>query len=309
MPTPLFANHPGVGVTISSSPAADPVADARHAEALGFDLVTVHRDVPHGPPPSLETWTLLTWIAAHTSRVLVAPAVLALPNRHPAVLAKMAETLDRLSGGRLVVALGAGGAVNDSAFDAFGLAHRSAAEKVAATEEAIDVLRGLWRPPRRGLSYRGAHFTTTAAEIQPRPDRPIPLWLGAFGTRMLDLVGRKADGWLPSWFLLGPERAARGLRQVRDAAARAGRDPDALTYGCNVGVLVQEGAAPGQGRMAGGPEVLARQLAELVDAGFTFLNLWPAGDAAAQRAQRERLAHEVLPVLRAYLQTGQGARS
>ena len=285
---------PEVGISISSSPDADPVAEARHAEALGFDVVTVHRDVLHGPPPSLEMWTLLTWIAARTTTVRLAPNVLALPNRHPAVLAKMAETLDRLAGGRLILALGGGAAINREAFGALGLAQRSARETVAATEEAIEVIRGLWRQP--GFSHPGDHFTTRAADLQPRPARPIPIWLGAFGPRMLDLVGRQADGWLPSLFLLEPEQAYRSLDRVRRAASRAGRDPEGLVYGYNVGVLVREGAASTRGLVAGGPEEVAGQLAGFARGGFSFLNLSPAGDGAEQR---ERLAQEVLPVLRA----------
>jgi hypothetical protein len=155
----LFNARPGIGITISSSSSsgADPVAEARHAEALGFDMVSVHRDVLHGPPPSLETWTLLTWLAAHTTTVKLAPNVLALPNRHPAVLAKMAETLDRLAGGRLILALGGGAPINHQAFGAFGLARRSPDETVAATEEAIDVIRGLsHRRPNHPVSLTRA---------------------------------------------------------------------------------------------------------------------------------------------------------
>ncbi|HEX8859614.1 MAG TPA: LLM class flavin-dependent oxidoreductase [Actinomycetes bacterium] len=293
----LFNARPGIGITVSSSPGADTVAEARHAEALGFDAVTVHRDVLHGPPPSLETWTLLTWLAANTTTIKLAPNVLALPNRHPAVLAKMAETLDRLAGGRLILALGGGAPINHQAFGAFGLARRSPAETVAATEEAIDILRGLWR--QQGFSYAGRHFTTNGAELQPRRVSPPPIWLGAFGPRMLDLVGRKADGWLPSLFLLEPERAYRSLDRIRETASRAGRDPEALTYGLNVSVLVKEGAAAiGTNRqIAGAPEEVAEQLARFVSQGFSFLNLSlsPAADGVEQR---ERLAREVLPILR-----------
>jgi alkanesulfonate monooxygenase SsuD/methylene tetrahydromethanopterin reductase-like flavin-dependent oxidoreductase (luciferase family) len=296
--TSMFGARPGVGVTISSSTSAgaDPVAEAQHAEALGFDVVTVHRDVLHGPPPSLETWTLLAWLAAHTTTVRFAPNVLALPNRHPAVVAKMAETLDRLAGGRLILALGGGAAVNHAAFGAFGLARRSGRETVTATEEAIDIIRGLWAQP--GFSYAGSHFATSGADLQPRPARPIPIWLGAFGPHMLDLVGRKADGWLVSLGLLEPEQAYRGLDRIRAAASGAGRDPATLTYGCNIGVLVKEGSASTtrRGLVAGGPEEVAGQLAGFVRRGFSFLNLSPAGDGVEQR---ERLAREVLPILRA----------
>jgi alkanesulfonate monooxygenase SsuD/methylene tetrahydromethanopterin reductase-like flavin-dependent oxidoreductase (luciferase family) len=210
----------------------------------------------------------------------------------------MAETLDRLAAGRLILALGGGAVSNHQAFDAFGLARRSPRETVAATEEAIDVLRGLWRQPN--FSYAGHHFTTSGAEVQPRPTRPPPIWLGAFGPRMLDLVGRKADGWLPSLFLLEPERAYWSLDRIREVASRAGRDPEALTYGYNIGVLIKEGAAAPatRGQIAGSPQEVARQLAGFVSRGFSFLNLSlsPAADGVEQR---ERLAREVLPVLRA----------
>src|SRR5207248_1119366 len=96
----------GINIHTWAQPGSDPVAEALHAEQLGFDAVTVHRDVLHGSEPSFEMWTLLTWLAARTSRIGVVSNVLALPNRHPATLAKMAETFDRLSGGRLVLNLG-----------------------------------------------------------------------------------------------------------------------------------------------------------------------------------------------------------
>jgi alkanesulfonate monooxygenase SsuD/methylene tetrahydromethanopterin reductase-like flavin-dependent oxidoreductase (luciferase family) len=293
----LFRTRPGIGITISGAPDADPVAEARHAEALGFDAVSVHRDVLSGPPPSSEMWTLLTWLAAHTTKVRLLPDVLALPNRHPAVLAKMAETLSRLSGGRLILGLGGGAPINHGAFGAFGLARRSPAETVAATAEALEVIKGLWRRP--DFTHAGEHFTVTEADLAPRPSEPIPVWLGAFGPRMLDLTGRGADGWLPSMFLLEPPLAYRSLERVRRAADRAGRDPDDLVYGYNVGVLVQEGAPPTRGLLAGGPEEVAERLAELVGGGFSFLNLAPLRDGAAQR---ERLAHEVLPLLRKRLE-------
>jgi alkanesulfonate monooxygenase SsuD/methylene tetrahydromethanopterin reductase-like flavin-dependent oxidoreductase (luciferase family) len=134
----------GVNIHTSIQPGVDPVTEALNAEQLGFDVVTLHGDVLHGSDPSFELWTLLSWVAASTSRSRVAPVVLALPNRHPAVLAKMAETLDRLSGGRLILVLGAGGPMNESAYKAFGLAQRSPREKVEALEEALDILRCLW---------------------------------------------------------------------------------------------------------------------------------------------------------------------
>jgi alkanesulfonate monooxygenase SsuD/methylene tetrahydromethanopterin reductase-like flavin-dependent oxidoreductase (luciferase family) len=164
---------------------------------------------------------------------------------------------------------------------------------VAAFEESLDVMRGLWRTT--SFSYSGAHFRTAEAELRPPADRAVPIWLGAYGPRMLDLTGRKADGWLPTMFLLEPEAAFGALRRVREAALNAGRDPDRLTYGYNVGVAVGEAASPGRAVIAGDPEQVARALAELVRGGFTFLNLSPAGDGVEQR---ERLARDVLPLVR-----------
>src|SRR5437588_11461413 len=99
----------GVNIPTSAAAGADPVAAARHAEELGFDFVS-SSDHPGGTSPNFETWTMLSWIAATTSRVHVATRVLGVPYRNPAMVAKMAETLARLSRGRLILGLGGGSA-------------------------------------------------------------------------------------------------------------------------------------------------------------------------------------------------------
>src|SRR5215472_10069601 len=123
----LNVPSPGFGITLHTAirPGLDQATEALEAEQLGYDVVTLHRDAIHGNDPSFENWTLLTWLAARTTRIKVAPVVLALPHRHPAVLAKMAETLDRLSGGRLILVLGSGGQMNEPAYRALGLDQRS----------------------------------------------------------------------------------------------------------------------------------------------------------------------------------------
>src|SRR5437867_5920593 len=108
----------GLNVSTSAVPEADPVAQARRAEELGFDFVSAN-DHPSGTTPTFELWTMLAWIAAATSRIRVASRVLGVPYRPPAMVAKMAETLDRLSGGRLI--LGMGGGSGDEELRAFGL--------------------------------------------------------------------------------------------------------------------------------------------------------------------------------------------
>jgi alkanesulfonate monooxygenase SsuD/methylene tetrahydromethanopterin reductase-like flavin-dependent oxidoreductase (luciferase family) len=289
---------PGFGITLHTTirPGLDQVAEALDAEQLGYDVATLHRDAIHGDDLSFENWTLLSWLAAHTTRVGVAPLVLALPHRHPAVLAKMAETLNRLCGGRLILVLGGGGPMNEPAYQALGLESRSPGEKVEALEEAIEILRGLWSTS--GFTYPGKHFRTEGATIEPKPGHAIPIWLGVFGDRMLDLVGRKADGWLPSYQFLAPEQAYRKLERLRRAAEHAGRNPDQLTYGYTIPVLVEKGSVTSRGQIAGSAQEVARQLADVVRHGFSFLNLWPVGEAANQRGL---LAREVLPSVRDFV--------
>jgi alkanesulfonate monooxygenase SsuD/methylene tetrahydromethanopterin reductase-like flavin-dependent oxidoreductase (luciferase family) len=183
--------------------------------------------------------------------------------------------------------------MNDDSFRAIGLDVRSPRQKVAALEEALDVIHGLWSTQR--FSYSGDHFQTAAAELRPRPDHRIPIWLGAFGPRMLELTGRKADGWLPTMHWLPPDAAVAGMRRVQAGAGNAGRDPANLTYGYNVAVAVEEGAKPARGLVAGTPTAVATQLAELIGTGFNVLNFMPVGDP---RRQRERLANEVVPLIR-----------
>lgn len=281
-----------MGYTISTSAGegADPVADAREVEDLGFDFVSM-TDHLHGEHPTFETWTLLTWVAAATSRVRLVTNVLGLPYRPPAVVAKMAESLHRLTGGRLVLGLGAGG--SDAEFEAFGLGSMQPGVKVQALDEAIAGIRSLWGGPHVELD--GEHVRLRGATITPRPAGPIPIWLGAYGPRMLELVGREADGWLPSMPFAPPERL-RGMRaRVRRAAEAAGRDPVELTYAYNVVVHVgrhQEGRPV----LSGSPDEVGTELLGLVDRlGLDAVNIWTAGD---ERRQREALG-EVLPALRA----------
>ncbi len=287
---------PGFGMNIHTTiqPGIDPIAETLHAEKLGIDVVTLHRDVINDSNASFEMWTLLTWLSARTTRIKLAPVILALPNRHPAVLAKMAETLDRLSGGRFILALGAGGPMNEPGYQSLGLPQRNSGEKVEALEEAIDILRGLWSTSR--FSYAGKHYQIEDASIEPKPAHQIPIWLGVFGDRMADLVGRKADGWIPSLPLLPPAMAYRKLVAIRKSAENVGRNPDEITYAYNIPVLVQHGASSTTGLIAGSSEQVAIQLADLIQLGFTFLNLWPAGDASKQR---EILIREVIPMVNA----------
>jgi alkanesulfonate monooxygenase SsuD/methylene tetrahydromethanopterin reductase-like flavin-dependent oxidoreductase (luciferase family) len=280
----------GVGlVTAAADPAPDVLPDlvrtARLAEDLGFSLVTVS-DHASGSRPSLEAWTALSFVAARTRRIEIAPVVLGLPYRHPAVLAKMSETLDRLSGGRLVLGLGAGGF--DEEFAAFGLPTLTPGGKVTALREAVDILRGLWSAP--AFTFSGKQFTLHCGRIEPRPEHRIPLWLGSYGDQALALTGQLADGWIPSLPRLGLSRAAAMRAKVRAAAQSCGRDPDSITCSCNVAVRIGRDLPPEPNVVQGDADSVVAQFVEIIRAGFTF----PVCHLDSSR-QQELFATEVIP--------------
>jgi alkanesulfonate monooxygenase SsuD/methylene tetrahydromethanopterin reductase-like flavin-dependent oxidoreductase (luciferase family) len=221
----------GTFITPQSRSPQDVVALARLTEEAGLDLVTF-QDHPY-QPAFLDTWTLLTWVAAHTERVRLAPNVLNLPLRQPVVLARAAASLDLLSGGRFELGLGAGAFWD--AIEASGGPRRTPGESVDALSEAIDVIRAVWSPEeRRGVYVDGEHYRVHGAKRGPAPAHDIELWLGALKPRMLRLIGAKADGWLPSLAYLEDGDLERGNRIIDEAARGAGRDPRAIRRLLNV---------------------------------------------------------------------------
>jgi alkanesulfonate monooxygenase SsuD/methylene tetrahydromethanopterin reductase-like flavin-dependent oxidoreductase (luciferase family) len=258
------------------------------ADELGYDLVGI-QDHPY-QWRFLDTWTLIAWLAGHTSRVRFFPDVASLPMRPPAVLAKSAASLDVLTGGRVELGLGAGAFWE--AIVAMGGDRRSPGEAVQATEEAIDVIRLIWSG-ERGRRYDGKFYRLAGVNTGPTPAHPIGIWVGAYGPRMLDLIGRKADGWVPS---LRPgvttDGLARASRIIEDSASKAGRDPDSIRRVLNVGGVV----APARGEgMAGPPEFWVEELSRLAAIGIDAFVFWPAED---DERQVELFAAEVIPGVR-----------
>ena len=203
------------------------------ADELGFDLIGV-QDHPY-QRRFLDTWTLLTAIAMRTKTVQVFPDVANLPLRPPAVLAKSAASLDLLSGGRVELGLGAGGAWE--AIKAIGGPVRTPGESVAALEEAIHVIRLMWSG-ERNVRFDGKFYQLDGVQTGPTPLHPIGIWLGAYRPRMLSLVGRAADGWVPSLGYVKPADLVEGNRRIDEAATAAGRDPRAIRRLLNVGADV-----------------------------------------------------------------------
>ena len=280
----------GVNVSPSAQAGADPVGDTVRAERLGYDFVSSN-DHLHGDDPRHETWTMLSWMAAATSRIRLAPRVLAVPYRHPAVVAKMAETFDRLSGGRLI--LGLGGGYSDEEFAAFGVGAPTPRQKVEGMEEAIRIVRGLWS--EQSFTFEGSRYRTEAARIEPKPNHTIPIWLGTYGPRALAVTGRLADGWIPTFELAPPEAIPEMRDRIMAATRTAGRDPDSITFVYNVDVRIDEGETP-DFVVSGSADQLVERLASFARLGFGGMNLCPFGPD--QQEQVERLAEDVIPAIR-----------
>src|SRR6266849_437245 len=192
---------------------------AVRADEAGIDMIGV-QDHPY-QHRFHDTWTLLTAIAARTKRVTLFPDVANLPLRPPAMLAKAAASLDLLSNGRVELGLGAGGFW--PAIKAMGGPARTAGESVSALEEAIEVIRLFWTGGR-GLKFDGRFYQLAGLNAGPVPAHAIGIWLGAYKPRMLRLIGRAADGWVPSLGYLTPEQLAEAGARIDDAALEAGRD-------------------------------------------------------------------------------------
>jgi len=250
-----------------------------------------------------DTWSLIPTLLAETSRISFFTDVASLPLRPPAVMAKAAASLDVLSGGRFE--LGLGGGANPELIANFGGPRRTPGETVEAIDEAIDVIRLLWSD-ERSVSYEGKHYRLNDARPGPRPAHPIGIWLGAFKPRMIRLVGRKADGWLPSLGVLTRDEMRAGNQQIDEAAATAGRDPRSIRRLLNVQGLIGDGAPPPRadlpvGYLAGEPLAgpagrWVETITGFVEDGFDTIVFWPVDRSPEQV---ERLIAEVLPQLAA----------
>jgi alkanesulfonate monooxygenase SsuD/methylene tetrahydromethanopterin reductase-like flavin-dependent oxidoreductase (luciferase family) len=281
----------GVNVPTSAGPGDDPAALAQEAERLGFDFVSA-ADHPCGRDPSYETTAMLTWIAARTSRIKVASRVLAVPFRRPAMVAKLATSLDQLAGGRFILGLGAG--YSDEEIAALGGPVLSPAEKIESLDEAIQVIRGAWTCS--GYTWHGRHHSVHDLEQEPRPGRPIPVWLGTFGPRALAVTGRLADGWIPSLGYRPVEEFPAMRRRIDAAAEAAGRRPEDIRGLLNLSIRIDPDAGPQPDLVAGSAPRVVSQLRDLLSLGFTGFSFGVSGPD--RTANLQHLAEEVLPALR-----------
>jgi probable F420-dependent oxidoreductase len=210
------------------------LAFAERAEALGLQSLWVCDHFVSSPPGRPvegihEGWTILSALAASTSRVELGQLVMCASFRNPGLLAKMAATADAVSGGRLILGLGAGW--YDPECEAFGY---PTDHRVSRFEEALRIVSALLRG--ESVAFAGRYYEVRNAMLLPPPDRPIPILVGAKGPRMLRLTARYADAWNTAWFGHPDDRLHQRLTDLETALDAEGREPATLrrTVGMHV---------------------------------------------------------------------------
>lgn len=303
----------GVFLPISGR-AASPktlIEAACTAEALGYDSVwaadrivipwEIATPYPYSeeqrfivPPdrPFLEPLTCLAFLASCTEKVKLGMSVLVLPYRHPLYWAKIAATIDQLSGGRFILGVGVGW-MNEE-FDALGAPFK---DRGQISDEQLNLLNRLWKDER--ISFNGQYYRFKDIAFSPKPfQKPrIPIWVGGEGVHAQRRAAAYGDSWFPYFVRITPPELARRFDNVRGLAAKAGRDPDLIRLACCLPIEVSEKPlAQEKDRLRGAPDQLAQALRGFRDIGVEHIALqfmvphWPE-----RRAQIERFAREVMP--------------
>ena len=257
---------------------------ARAIEDLGYDSLWLGEHLlyrwqdrpPRGP---WEAWAMLAALAAATKRVELGPFVACTAFHNPAILAKRADTIDEISGGRFILGLGAGW--NETEFRAFGVPFD---HRIDRFEEAFTIIRTLLR--EGAVDFEGTYYSARDCELLPRGPRPKgpPLMIGSTGQRMLRIAAPFVDSW-NAWFAdteNSPAGVAALTAKVDDACAEVGRDPADIER--TVAVLVQ--LPGGSGRtmgettksqtvrpLSGAPEEMAEELRAYARAGIGHVQL------------------------------------
>lgn len=270
------------------------VEAAKTAEDAGFDSIWVADHVYGMPPQSgiLESWTMLSGLAPLTSRVGLGAQVFCQSFRNPALMAKMATTLQLMSRGRLHFLIGAGW--YEEEYRAYGWDFPPSRIRLEQLRDTVRILRGLWNAEDKPFSYEGRHYSVHNALNVPAPDPPPTLGIGGTGNRMLDLIAAEADEWNCTAVLLPEyqerkhfleERLAHHGRDVRRTQqivfSPGDREPPAALSAFN----------PHLG-LVGSTEQMAQRVGELRDLGISGLFGMPAGRRAVQAMA------EALPALR-----------
>jgi probable F420-dependent oxidoreductase len=261
---------------------AEVLTRAKLAEDVGFDSIWVPDHLllrfPDTDPEGVwEGWSVLAALAASTDRVELGPLVACSQFRNPALLAKMADTVDEISGGRLILGLGAGW--HEPEFEAFGYPFDRRASRFA---EAVTIIHGLLRHGQ--MDFDGTYYQARDCELRPRGPRPAgpPIMIGGSGPRMLELAARFGDAWSRDFDAVNPgmpphsfEDLTTWRERVDAACVDVGRDPATLKRTAAVFVdLPNTAAREGRDALSGSPEELAEGLRGYARGGFTHVQLW-----------------------------------
>lgn len=262
---------------------------ARQAEDYGFDSLwnadhLLYRFPDLEPQGPWECWSIIAALAAVTTRVEIGPLVACTSYRNPALQAKIADTIDEISGGRLVLGLGAGWHESDYTGFGYPFDHR-----VSRFAEAIEIIHGLLRHGQ--IDFAGEYYTARDCELRPRGPRPEgpPIVIGSTAPRMLSLLAKYGDIW-NAWARQTLEELAEDREKVDAAMELAGRDP--ATVERTVSLLVDLPTATGRpsepksGLRARTPEELAAHLVSYAGAGISHVQLMldPNTDAGLEFA-------------------------
>jgi alkanesulfonate monooxygenase SsuD/methylene tetrahydromethanopterin reductase-like flavin-dependent oxidoreductase (luciferase family) len=245
-----------------------------------FSTVWVADHLQFGDSPRAEAWTLLTYLAATFPRFRFGHLVLSQSFRNPALLAKMAATLQELTGGRYILGIGAGW--HEEEYRAFGYDYPRGGIRVRQLEEALEIIRGMWT--ESPATFHGEHYRVDGAYCVPQPHPPIPIMVGTNGPKALRVVARLADMW--SWD--GPwETVYRPPYEIlQKHCEEIGRPFEEIELTANLTISFPEDptgfqstyehdAYPGQllGVTGPGPKEAIEQIEELVDVGVSHFQL------------------------------------
>jgi alkanesulfonate monooxygenase SsuD/methylene tetrahydromethanopterin reductase-like flavin-dependent oxidoreductase (luciferase family) len=291
----------GISVTPLADAYPDLVAQVLAAERGGLDVVGI-QDHPY-QRRFLDTFVLIADLLARTSRLRFFPDVANLQLRPPTMLAKAAVSLDVMSGGRFELGLGAGGF--GDAVVGMGGPRRSPGEAADALEEAIPIIRAALDvgPDKRVVRGSGPVYPVPGYPAGPPPAHRVEIWIGAYRPRGLRLIGRVADGWVPSYGSMGPVAFRAATAVIDDAATAAGRDPLSIRRIYNIPGVITDG--PRGDPLVGPVDQWVETLTSwALGLGVDTFVYWPPDSGAAAV---ERFAAEVAPAVREAIEAARPA--
>ncbi len=323
--TPQGWRHDLVGVPVADQ-WSTMLSVARHAEALGYESVWVYDHFHPVPRPTqepvYEAWTLMAALAATTDRIRLGQMCTCNSYRPPSYLAKVAASIDAISGGRVEMGIGAGWYEHE--YDGYGYPFPKASVRIGQLKEGVEIMRRMWTED--SVDYEGTYYTLKGALCQPKPvqDPMIPMWVAGGGEKLtLNVAARYADY---TNFGANLEEFVHKSEILAGHCAEVGRDFDEIVRTTNFNLIIAETEAEvaekiewvknhflpvigpekldrmvdgnyiSRGGMAGTPEQIVEKLKAWEAAGMTYSIVY-FQDVAYDRSGLELFAEKVIPEL------------